>query len=213
MFTFFSRPSRLAALLLLLSAIPIGAAILRVFQIPLGAVPDIAAHLKSTPVTHFLHALAGASFGLLGPLQFSRVLQKKFGQTHKIIGYIFVLSGAFLALSSLHLIVAHIGRSTPVLDIARAVAGLALGASLVRSLWSIKNKNLRGHKAWMIRGYAWGMGSATIVFLYIPYIIIVGEEPAPLLDDMFFVASWAINLWIAERVIKRVNARPAVSSK
>lgn len=215
MLDFFTRPARLATTLLLLTAVPIIAALMRLYQIPAGQLPDIAQHLKDTPFSHFAHALAGAAFGLLGPLQFTRVLQRKFGRLHKQLGYVFVVSGAFLSLSAIHLLLTHLGRSTPVLDIARGLAGIGLGLSLWRAMAAILGGNLIGHKAWMIRAYAFGMGSATIVFVYAPYLLITGSEPSALMGDMLFVFSWVMNLVIGERVIWRMQRKrlPAAGAR
>jgi hypothetical protein len=47
------------------------------------------------------------------------------------------------------------------------------------------------------------MGSATIVFFAIPYLLITGQEADGLAGDMLFIASWVINFGIAEWVIRR----------
>ena len=55
--------------------------------------------LAAAPYSLFAHTVAGATFGLIGPLQFGRVLARRFGQLHRIMGRIFVGAGAFLSLS------------------------------------------------------------------------------------------------------------------
>jgi hypothetical protein len=199
----FASPVRLVLILLFLTAIPIVVSIVRLFQIPLGQLPDISLHLTDTPIPHFLHALAGASFGIIGPIQFAGVLQRNYGRLHKVLGYVFVSAGAFLAYSSLHLLFTHTYTESTLLNTTRFIAASGVGICLTLSMISIFRKRIRDHRAWMIRSYALGMGSATIVFFAIPYLLITGQEADGLAGDMLFIASWVINFGIAEWVIRR----------
>lgn len=201
----FAGPKRLVLVLLFLTAVPIIAAMMRVAQIPLGTLPEMAHHLQNTPYAHFLHTLAGVSFGLIGPLQFAGVLKRKFGRAHRVMGRIYVAAGAILALSSLRLLATHLLGSTPLLDIERALAGLALGAALWIALRAAMRRDITRHKAWMIRSYAVGMGSSTIVFVYFPYYLIMGEDPSPLAGDLLFLLSWVVNIGIGEWIIRKTS--------
>ncbi len=203
----FLRPFPLAFLLLFLSAIPIGAALLRMVQIPTGTLPQDAIKFVVVPVVLFGHALAGALFGLLGPIQFAGVLKRRFGRFHRITGRVFVAAGVLLALSSLRLLWQFPDASTFVLVTARLVAGFGLAGALVIALVAIRQHQVTRHKAWMIRAYAIGMGSATVSFLMLPIFIISGEPVEGYAADLVFVVSWAINIGIAEWVIRRPLAR------
>ena len=203
----FLRPIPLALLLLFLSAIPIGAALLRMVQIPTGTLPQDAIKFVVVPVVLFGHALAGALFGVLGPIQFAGVLKRRFGRFHRITGRVFVAAGVLLALSSLRLLWQFPDASTFVLVTARLVAGFGLAAALVIAFVAIRQHQVARHKAWMIRAYAIGMGSATVSFLMLPIFIISGEPVEGYAADLVFVASWAINIGIAEWVIRRPLAR------
>ncbi len=210
----FLRPFPLAFLLLFLSAIPIGAALLRMVQIPTGTLPQDAIKFVVVPVVLFGHALAGALFGVLGPIQFAGVLKRGFGRIHRITGRVFVAAGVLLALSSLRLLWQFPDASTFVLVAARLVAGFGLAGALVIALVAIRQHQVARHKAWMIRAYAIGMGSATVSFLMLPIFIISGEPVEGYAADLVFVASWAINIGIAEWVIRRplARARAAVAA-
>lgn len=78
-------------------------AMVQVVQIPLDALPPESARIATAPFSHFAHVVGGVLFGVLGPLQFGRVLAKKFGRIHRVLGRVFVMAGAFLSLSSLSL--------------------------------------------------------------------------------------------------------------
>jgi hypothetical protein len=191
--------------LLFLTSIPIVMSLVRVVQIPLDALPDDAAYFDVVPIGHFLHALAGATFGILGPIQFGRVFANRFGTVHRVMGRVFFASGIVLILSAIRLLWAFPGTSTVILDITRllATAGLAIALSL--AFIAIKGRDIPAHRDWIIRAYAIGMGSATVSFILFPIYIITGEPPNGLAADLAFVASWVINIGIAEMVIRRLH--------
>lgn len=210
MLAMFASPVRLVSILLFLTAVPIIASVMRLVQIPLGMLPELAQHLTDTPVSHFLHALAGASFGLIGPFQFSGVLQRKFGKLHKRLGYVFVTAGGFLAISSLSLLFTHTDSESTLLNTTRFIAAMGVAICLTLSMTAIYRRRIPAHRAWMIRAYALGMGSATIVFIAIPYLLITGQEADGLAGDLMFIVSWLTNCSIAEWVIRNQRRRISV---
>lgn len=206
MIRLFARPRTLAFSLLFFSAIPILVAAVRLFQIPMGQLPADSVKFLAVPVAHFAHALGGVLFGVLGPIQFSGVLKHRFGRAHRITGRVFVGVGLLLAATSLRLLWQFPDASTWVLALARLVAGVGLGAALVIALRAIRARDIARHKAWMIRAYAIGMGSATVAFLMFPIFVITGDPIEGYLSDLVFVASWGLNIAIAEWVIRRPMA-------
>ena len=197
----FARPIWLACLLLIATIIPIVTAGIRVYQVPTGQMPDDAVKFAVVPVSMFVHSLGGMLFGLLGPLQFAGVLKRRFGRLHRITGRIFVVSGLMLGLSSLQLLAEFPDASTWVLISARLAAGLGLSLALIWAIFAIRRGNVEQHRAWMIRAYAIGMGAATISFIMLPIYLITGKPVEGYAADLLFVASWVINIAIAEWVI------------
>ncbi len=193
------------AVLLFFSAIPIGVSLVRLVQIPAGTLPAEALYFAVVPVWHFAHALAGATFGILGPLQFGRVLAGRYGRLHRVLGRVFVAAGALLSVSSLRLLWQFPGSSTWVLDGAWLVTGIAVGAMLWIAVRAIRRGDQRAHRAWMIRAYAIGMGAATVSLLFFPIFILTGEAPTGYAADLIFVLSWVINIVIGEWVIRRAT--------
>ena len=74
----FTRPIPLVLALAFCTFIPVMMATVRVVQIPLGALPEDSLRLASAPVALFFHSLAGALFGVSGPLQFVRAVRRRF---------------------------------------------------------------------------------------------------------------------------------------
>ncbi len=213
----FASPRGLAITLLLFSAIPILVAASELYQSLTGTLPPDAQKYTTVPVTHFLHALGGVLFGVLGPIQFAGVLRNRFGRLHRITGRVFVASGALLSLGALRLLWQFPDASTWVLVTARLLAGVAVGATLILAVRAIRHRDVAMHRAWMIRAYAIGMGSATVSLLMFPIYIVTGAPIHGYAADLVFVASWAINIGLAEWVIGRGSparmARPKVAAE
>lgn len=209
-----SHPRTLVATLLFLTAIPILTAIVRVYEVPAGALPQDAERFMAVPWAMFLHALGGALFGILGPLQFAGVLKRRFDSVHRFTGRIFVVSGLLMALSSLRLLWEFPDTTTWSVSMARLLAGIALAGALIAAVSFARARNIPRHRAWMIRAYAIGMGPAAASLMLFPIFIATGEPPAGVLADLLFLLSWAINITLAEWVIRRplVRAGAAVAA-
>lgn len=203
----FTRPLWLVCILLFATFIPILSAPLRMYQIIFGLLPADAIKFAVVPWWLFLHSLGGMLFGLLGPLQFAGTLKRRFGKLHRITGRVFVAAGFFLGLSALRLLFEFPEASTWVLVSARLLAGFGLILALTIALVAIKNGDIANHRAWMIRGYAIGMGSATIAFIMLPIFLITGKAVEGYISDLLFVASWVINLVIAEWAIRNSEVK------
>jgi uncharacterized membrane protein len=213
MIRIFVRPIPLLLALAFCTFIPVMMAAVRVVQIPLGALPEDSLRLAAAPVAHFLHSFAGVLFGVLGPLQFFRALRLRFGTVHRLTGRVFVLAGAGLALSGLLMLLRVESIATGLLDAARGVFGLALIAALVQGVAAARARDFLRHRAWMIRAYAIGIGSATIAPVMIPIYLIRGAPPVGLATDIVVVGVWlctiALGEWVVHRLaIPRPKRRP-----
>lgn len=198
------RPVPLLLVLALCTAIPVMMAAIRVVQIPLGAVPEDSLRLAVMPVAFFLHALAGVLFGVLGPMQFVRALRRRFGTLHRVAGRVFVLAGVVLALSGLALLLQVESIATGLLDAARAVFGLALGAALLLGVAAARARAMPRHRAWMIRAYAIGMGSGTAAPILFPAYLMHREPPTGLTTDIVVVGLWLLTMAVGEWVARRL---------
>jgi len=208
MFRFFSRPTPLVLVLAFFTFIPVLTALVQVFQIPFGTYPEDSARLAVAPMSWFAHVLAGAAFGITGPVQFVRALRHRFGALHRVSGRIFVLSGAILGLSGLSLLAQVTSQRTPMVDIARGLFGVALLIALTLAMAAIRDRDFLRHRAWAIRAYAIGMGLGAVALVFFPIYIITGQPPIGLASDILFVASWALTIAFAEVVIRHSSHSP-----
>lgn len=202
-----ARPIPLALVLGLASVIPVGVALERVVTLPFGIIPADGLRLAVAPVSLFLHALAGSLFGILGPLQLIGALRARFGRVHRLAGGVFVACGLGLGLSGLSLLLAVEPIATPLITGLRALAGVALPVALALGLAAAKVRDLRRHRAWMLRAYAIGMGSGSVAVVFFPIFVVAGEVPQGLAADALFAAWWIGCVVLAEIIIRRIGAR------
>lgn len=201
----FSRPIGVPIILYILSGLTILFAAVTSVQMLLDALPPESLRYNATPISFLGHAIGGVAFGIIGPLQFGRVLARKYGRLHRVLGRAFVVAGAFLSLSSLTLLWEFPDTNGVVVNAGRLVFGIALGIALIVAMVAIKRRNITAHRDWMIRAYAIGMGATLVSLLFIPIFIITGEPPMGLGADVLFIGSWAACVAFAEILIKRIN--------
>ncbi len=205
MIRFFSRPAPLVLLLAVFTFIPVLTAMMETVQIPTGTYPEDSAHLAVAPLSWFMHALAGVAFGIAGPVNFVLALRRRFGRLHRVTGRIFFGAGLVLGLSSLSLLVSVEPQRTAIVDIARGVFGLMLVVAIAKAITAIRRRDILGHRAWVIRAYAVGMGLGTVSLVFFPIYLVTGAPPQGLGPDILFVASWSLNIGFAEWVIRRTS--------
>ena len=179
-------------------------AVVQVVQIPLAALPEDSRHLSAAPVWHFMHVIGGATFGILGPIQFSRVLMGKYGLLHRIMGRIFVAAGSMISLSSLGLLWYFPGTYSMAVSTGRLLFGIALGAALAIAMHAIWKRDFTRHRNWMIRAYAIGIGATAVSMVFFPIYAITGEPPIGLVADIVFLGSWTACVVFAESLVRRI---------
>jgi hypothetical protein len=83
----------------------------------------------------------------------------------------------------------------------RLVFGSYLALSLVLGLVAIRRRDVARHRAWMLRGYAIGMGAGTQVLTHLPWVLLIGQ-PEGLVRAGLMAAGWLVNLAVAEWLIR-----------
>lgn len=199
----------LPVFLIFLTSIPIVMGFVRSVEVPLQALPEESEYFYQTAWSMAFHGLCGGLFGLLGPMQFWTAFRRRFGTLHKISGRIYVLAGVVLGLSGLRLVQAFYGPTFDMTDASRVLFGTALLVALWLAIQNIRAGNVPRHRAWMIRSYALGMGTAPIAFVFFPVFVITGEPPTGIMVDIIFVGTWLVSIASAELVIRLKLNRPA----
>lgn len=192
--------------LFLATLLPILLAVVQVVQIPLDALPEDSQRLGATPSLHFMHVLGGATFAILGPIQFGRALLPKFGRLHRVLGRLFVATGAMISFSSLGLLWNFPDSYSMAISGGRLVFGIGLGVALFMAMQAISARDLVRHRNWMIRAYAIGIGATAVTMVFFPIYLLTGEPPQGLVADIAFLGAWTACVLFAEGLVRKLKA-------
>lgn len=197
--------------LLLLCIIPLLAGAIRVSQLASGAVTAENARFFEEPLPIVIHVMSVTIFCVVGAFQFVPALRLR-NKWHRTMGRILVPFGLASAASGLwmnqfYVLPPHDGT---ILYVERLVFGLAMSMSLCLGLIAIRRRDFATHRAWMMRGYAIGIGAGTQVITSLPWMLLIGE-PDILTRAILMGAGWLINVAIAEWFIRRASFKPAIT--
>jgi uncharacterized membrane protein len=195
--------------LIALSVVPIAAGIVRLVELRRGVVTAENARFFAAPAPVVLHVISITLFSVLGALQFAPRLRRTRPSWHRIAGRIAVPAGLIAAgsglwMSQFYALPANDGR---LLHVFRWAVGVAMILSLVLGYLAIRRRDVVRHQAWMLRGYALGMGAGTQVLTNVPWVLLRGA-PDTFARAMLMGAGWAINVAVAEWIIRRGATAP-----
>ncbi|MFL1379295.1 DUF2306 domain-containing protein [Nocardiopsis protaetiae] len=198
------------ALLILLSAIPVIAGGARLGDLGGGGpVTPENARFFADPVPVVLHIVAAVPYCLLGALQFAPGLRRR--RWHRLSGRLLVPLGLVAALTGLWMALAYpLNEGENVsLTLVRLVFGGVMAAAILLGFAAVRRRDFARHRAWMIRGYAIGIGAGTQVFTHLPWVLFLGP-PEETARSALMAAGWLINLAVAEWAIRRDPAGTGV---
>jgi len=201
------------ALVFLYSFIPAVVGLVRLPEL-LGAAaiipPNPRAMTDPLPIT--LHILSSSVFCLVGAVQFLPSLRRHRPALHRTIGRIVAAAGCVSALTGLWMTVAYAfpdALQGPLLYGARVTLSLAMVALIAWAIIAIRSRKVAAHRAAMLRAYAIGQGASTQTALFLVTMGLFDTEPLGFSRDVLMVGAWAINLAIAELLIRRAFATRA----
>lgn len=199
--------------LLALTFVPAVAGALRLSEMAGGAavIPD-GERVTQSPVALVAHIVSVTVFGVLGAFQFAPGVRRRFRRWHRVAGRILVPAGLIAAVSGLWLTVflPAAAVDSPVLSGIRIVVVVWMVTSLVLGFTAAAvRRDFTAHRAWMIRGYAIGMGAGTQFFTLTAWQVTAGEL-TPAGRTAMMAAAWLINAAVAEWLIRR---RPAATRR
>ena len=203
------------AALLFLSLVPCVAGTVRLVELAGGATPlPLNPRVQLSPTPAVLHIASSVIYCVLGAFQFLPSIRRHFPQWHRYSGRALVFAGVVSALTGVwmtHFYTFPEALQGQLLYWVRLLLGLAMAVFIVLGLRAIINKRVSQHRAWMMRGYAIGLGAGSQVVIFLPFMLTMGE-PAGVARDTLMVLAWVINLLIAEWII-RLPARRAHLAK
>jgi uncharacterized membrane protein len=164
------------------------------------------ARFFAAPLPVLLHITTAIVFAMLGAFQFSAGLRRR--RWHRAASRILVPSGALVAISGLWMTLTYPWPQGDgvLVFLERLVFGSAMLASVALGVEAVRRRDFAAHGAWMIRGYAIGMGAGTQVLTHLPYFVLVGK-PDEVSRAVLMGAGWVFNVIVAEWIVRRGSAR------
>jgi uncharacterized membrane protein len=199
------------AALLVLSAVPLAAGAFRLTVLAGGAeITPANARFFASPLPVVQHILSASVYAILGAFQFATGFRRRWPGWHRVAGRLLVLCGLLVGLSGLWMTLFYPrpDGSGELLSALRLLFGSAMVVSIVLGFAAIRRGNVIRHRAWMMRGYAIGLGAGTQMLTQLAGALIVGP-PSELSGALLMGAGWVINLAVAEWAIRKRPAPPA----
>jgi uncharacterized membrane protein len=196
--------------LFVLALLPLVPGALRLLE--LGGGPQIMpanARISAIPLPAVIHIVGAIVYCLVGALQFSPGLRRAQPRLHRWTGRLVWPFGLAVALSALWMTLLYPPAEEihPLLSAFRLGFGGLMLLALLLGLAAILRRDVPAHRAWMIRAYAVGLGAATQALVFIPAALVMGTVD-PFGNALLMGLGWAINLGVAEWIIRRPVRRP-----
>ncbi|GIJ79976.1 Predicted membrane protein [Micromonospora phaseoli] len=191
--------------LLVLSAVPVIAGSLRLAELAGGApvLPD-GDRIASAPVPVVLHIVSVTVFSFLGAFQFAPRFRRRRRGWHRAAGRLLVPFGLLTALTGLWLtlFMPRAALDGDALAVIRVVVSVVMAMSIVVGVVAVRRRDFARHRAWMIRGYAIGVGAGTQFLTQLAWMAAVGPLTMSSKTGTM-AAAWLINVVLAEWLIRR----------
>ena len=188
--------------LITLSLVPMVAGAVRMTELARGAqVTAENERFFEMPVPVVVHIISASLYLVVGTFQFVPRLRRN--RWHRMAGRVLVPLGIAAAVSGLWMSVFYDlpPSDGDLLRAFRLFFGTGMVLAILLGLAAALRRDFRSHRAWMMRGYAIGLGAGTQVFTHVPWLLAFGV-PDEFTRAMLMAAGWVINLVVAECVIR-----------
>ncbi len=155
------------AALIALTIVPAIGGVIRLAGLAGGKITPENARFFAVPLPVVLHIPGALLFCILGAFQFTPGFRRRRPDWHRVAGWILVPCGLVAGLSGLWMTLFYprVAFDSDLLDGFRLLFGSAMVLSLALGMAAILRRDIAGHRAWMIRGYAIGQGAGTQVLV------------------------------------------------
>ena len=162
-----------------------------------------------SPIPLVVHIVASVVYAVLGAFQFSARLRRRHPGWHRRAGRLLVVLGLVVAVSGLWMTLVYPQKegTGDILWVTRLLVSSGMGASVILGLVAIRGRNIARHQAWMTRAYALALGAGTQAFTVGFGEAVFGTGVVN--HDLMMASAWAINLAVAEWVVRRPAIRRA----
>jgi len=172
--------------------------------------------IAASPVPVVVHIMCAVPYAVLGAFQFSSSFRRRlprWHRWHRASGRVVVGLGLAVAFSALWMTLFY-PRQPGTGELAylfRLALGSGMAASIILGFTAIRHGDVARHQAWMTRAYAIALGAGTQPFTQGLGKAVFGTSE--LTTDLSLGAGWAINLAVAECVIRRPGSRRKISRR
>lgn len=198
-----------AVALLVLSAIPVAAGIVRLVQlVTLDVPPPADLRFFRAPWPVAIHIVTASLFMLMGGLQLDARTRRARPGLHRRVGWVLVVAGALSVLSALRMTVTYQqpAHESSLLMVFRWLVGGAILGALALGTRQALRRDYPGHGAWMLRAYALSAAAGTQSLVLAPIYALYGPV-GPVPGALTMGACWVLNLVLAELWLRRAAAR------
>jgi uncharacterized membrane protein len=167
--------------------------------------------ISTSPAPVVVHIVCAVAYAILGACQFSVALRRRRPGWHRVAGRVLIVLGLAVAFSALWMTQFY-PRQPGTGELAylfRLAFGSAMAASIILGFAAIRRSDVTRHQAWMARAYALALGAGTQVVTQGIGSAVFGTSE--LTNDLSLGAGWAINLAVAEYVIRRHGSSRTIS--
>ena len=193
-----------------LCAVPLAAGAFRLTELAGGTdVTPANARFFASPLPVALHIVSAGLYAILGAFQFVTGFRRRRPGWHRVAGRLLIAFGLLVGLSGLWMTLFYPwpDGDGELLYALRLLFGSAMVVAIVLGFTAIRRGDVIRHRAWMMRGYAIGLGAGTQVLTLLAGEVIVGP-PSELSRALLMGAGWVINLAVAEWAIRTRPALP-----
>ena len=150
------------------------------------------------------------AYALVGVLQVVPGFRRRHWDWHRRAGRALTAAGLLVVGSALWMTLGYAQKpgTGDLLQLFRLTFGSGMAISLVLGVRAIQRRDVRTHRAWMIRAYAIGLAAGSQVFTEGIGGALFGT--GVLAADLQKGAGWVVNLAVAEWVIRRRPRSPAL---
>ncbi|PYY18712.1 MAG: DUF2306 domain-containing protein [Acidobacteria bacterium] len=153
-----------------------------------------------------VHVLPGVLFMVLGPLQLSRAIRNKYLNVHRWSGRVFLVCCLIVAVSALtmsfRMAIGGVNET-----VATVFYAILFVFCLTKAFIHIRRREIVLHREWMIRGFAIGLGVATVRPIVGAFFAARRLSPHEFFGTAFWLG-FTINLIAAEAWINYTRGRP-----
>ncbi|HXA59340.1 MAG TPA: DUF2306 domain-containing protein [Streptosporangiaceae bacterium] len=159
--------------------------------------------ISASPVPVVVHIVCAVLYAIVGAFQFSAALRRRRPGWHRVAGRVVVVLGLAVAFSALWMTQFYLRQpgTGELAYVFRLGFGSTMAASIILGFTAIRRGDVARHRAWMTRAYALALGAGTQVFTQGIGTAVFGASE--LTTDLSLGAGWAINLAVAEYIIRR----------